>query len=317
MPEAKPAVVLVGSSLTHASDTVVRAGLGLARATGASVHVVNAITYPVELFDSTMLADRVLEELRERERAALLRELTEQAERLGIRDQEIDGLSVEAGEPHRVLIDLTRKLHPAAVVVGAAEVEGRSARVFGSTAGRVIRKATCPVLVVRGELRVPPERVLLAVDLSPLSADVARSTLSLLDRIRVDARPEVEVLFILTGREERLLRARSDEEEPGATARRHLHRFTAACRTDTALTVTERLAYGEAADEILERASELHPDLIAVGTHGRSGFERLMIGSVAADVARSAPTSVLVVPPEAALRSALAHEAEATAAALG
>lgn len=316
MSETHPDLILVGSSLTRSSDTVVRGALDLARATGARLRLAHAVSYPVELFDATMLADRVLEELREGERAALFRELTEQAERLGIRDEELDGVTVEAGEPHRVLIDLAQALRPSFMVVGAAEVEGRSARAFGSTAGRVVRKATCPVLVVRRGLPVPPERVLLAVDLSPLSADVARSALSLVDRLRVGSHPEVETLFVLTGRQERIIRSRADDE-PETVARGHLHRFVSAQDPGTGLRMTERLARGDAADQILGRARDVLPDLLVVGTHGRSGFERLMIGSVAADVVRAAPTNVLVVPPEAALRAALGHEAEALAAGAG
>lgn len=314
MPETERDVILVGSSLTPSSDLVVEVARDLARATGASLRLVHAVAYPVELFDATMLADRVLEELRESERAALLHELVEQAARLGIRDQELDAVSVEVGEPHRVLIDVAGSERPRLLVIGAAEPEGRAARAFGSTAGRVVRKATCPVLVVRRSMAVPPQRVLLTTDLSPLSADVARSTLAALDRLRGGSRPEVELLYVLTAREERMLRARS-EEDPEAQARRHLHRFRSGQGAAEGLQVTERLARGDAFEEILVRARDLVPDLLAVGTHGRSGFERLMIGSVAADVVRSAPVNVLVVPPEAALRAALRQEADALATA--
>lgn len=305
MAETPAAVVLVGSSLTHASDPVARTGLALARALGrerrAALHLAHAVPYPVELFDSTMLSDRILEELREKEQAALLKELTAQAERLGVTADELHGLTVEAGEPHRVLVNLARRLPAALVVVGAAEAEGRIHRAFGSTAGRVLRKAPCPVLVARGVLPVPPARVLLPVDLSPLSLEVARAALGILERIRGDAEPEVEALFVVGEREDRMLRASVEgEEDATAVARRHLDRFLDACCAGSALRPAATVAEGEAADEIVRRAEETRPDLVVVGTHGRSGFERLMIGSVAADVVRSIPTSVLVIPPATA-----------------
>lgn len=299
MAETPEAVVLVGSSLTKASDAVVRAALALARARGATLHLAHAVPYPVELFDSTMLSDRVLAELREAEQAALMKELTEQVARLGVAEDELHGLTVEAGEPHRVLIDLARKLDAALVVVGAAEEEGRITRAFGSTAGRVVRKTTCPVLVARGELRVPPERVLLPVDLSPLSLEVSRSALAFLDGVRGERVPEVEALFVVGEREDRMLRASShDDEDSAAVARRHLDRFLGSCCAASSLRPAGTVATGVAADEITRRAEETGSDLVIVGTHGRSGFERLMIGSVAADVVRSVPTSVLVIPPE-------------------
>ena len=53
---------------------------------------------------------------------------------------------------------------------------------------------------------------------------------------------------------------------------------------------------GTAAGEILDAAVELDADLLVIGTHGRSGFERLVLGSVAEKVLRKAPCPVLAVP---------------------
>ena len=42
-----------------------------------------------------------------------------------------------------------------------------------------------------------------------------------------------------------------------------------------------------------------HPrDLVVMATHGRSGFERRLLGSLAAELVRDSPASVLVLPPE-------------------
>lgn len=49
------------------------------------------------------------------------------------------------------------------------------------------------------------------------------------------------------------------------------------------------------AREIAKYAAEKHVDLIVIGTHGRSGLSRLLIGSVAEKVVRMAPCPVLTV----------------------
>jgi len=54
---------------------------------------------------------------------------------------------------------------------------------------------------------------------------------------------------------------------------------------------------GPVAPTILDRAKSLHTDLIAMGTHGLSGFERFMLGSVTEKVLRKASCPVLTVPP--------------------
>jgi nucleotide-binding universal stress UspA family protein len=54
---------------------------------------------------------------------------------------------------------------------------------------------------------------------------------------------------------------------------------------------------GDPTRTILDHALETAADLIVMGTHGRGGFERLLIGSVAEKVVRKAPCPVLLVPP--------------------
>jgi nucleotide-binding universal stress UspA family protein len=56
------------------------------------------------------------------------------------------------------------------------------------------------------------------------------------------------------------------------------------------------LAEGDPVATIVRRATDWPADLIVMGTHGRSGFERLLLGSVAEKVLRKAPCPVLTVP---------------------
>ena len=57
------------------------------------------------------------------------------------------------------------------------------------------------------------------------------------------------------------------------------------------------ISEGNAAAEILAKANSTTADLIVIGTHGRSGFERLVLGSVTEKVLRKAACPVLSVPP--------------------
>jgi len=65
---------------------------------------------------------------------------------------------------------------------------------------------------------------------------------------------------------------------------------------------------GTPAGRILERAAALPADLIVMGTNGASGFEHLILGSVAEKVLRKAPCPVLTVPPRAHATSTLPFE---------
>lgn len=57
---------------------------------------------------------------------------------------------------------------------------------------------------------------------------------------------------------------------------------------------------GEVRETILGNASDWHADLIVLGSHGRKGIKRFLLGSVAESVARRAPCSVEIVRPAAA-----------------
>jgi nucleotide-binding universal stress UspA family protein len=71
--------------------------------------------------------------------------------------------------------------------------------------------------------------------------------------------------------------------------------------TAAAANVPIEIAIGEgpAAKEIVAKAADDKSDLIVIGTHGRSGFDRLMLGSVTEKVLRKAGCPVLTVPPKA------------------
>jgi nucleotide-binding universal stress UspA family protein len=60
--------------------------------------------------------------------------------------------------------------------------------------------------------------------------------------------------------------------------------------------VTGKVRVGQPVAEILAEADEWHADLLVMGTYGRSGASRFLIGSVAESVLRRVQCSVLVVP---------------------
>jgi CPA2 family monovalent cation:H+ antiporter-2 len=66
------------------------------------------------------------------------------------------------------------------------------------------------------------------------------------------------------------------------------------------VTTQVKVDEGHAATQILQNSISSHADLIAMGTHGLSGFDRLLLGSVTEKVLRKAACPVLTVPPAVA-----------------
>lgn len=65
--------------------------------------------------------------------------------------------------------------------------------------------------------------------------------------------------------------------------------------SDPRIAVVHRLEQGDPAREIIELASNLRVELIVMGTHGRGGLARVLVGSVAEAVMRKAPCPVVTL----------------------
>jgi len=305
--------ILIGTSLTDASDRVVRHGLRLARAASARVHLVHAFqatfAYPGGLpYRASVFIPELIESKREARRGLL----DGQVARLGIRSDELADRTVLEGAPHVVLAETAAAGGADLIVVAASESRGRPAKLLGSTADRLVRMASSPTLVMRDPLEVPPRRVLVGVDLSRISGEALARGLEIVTCLGgspadgdttvatwrgPDSSGVARVLFVVES--EPLL---FDQiEDPNLVpidqvTLEALHRFVAEkCPPGWQATPLIRTGVS-AAGKILEMAEDLESDLLVVGTHGRQGFTRLLIGSVAETVLRNSSKSVLVVP---------------------
>ena len=288
--------LVIATALTPESDAVVRTGAAIARNTGAAVwlvHVCAPPAFPSEIGGADLAWTEIeLRELRER--------LEEQARRTGLAD--LDGFSpsqtrLGLGVPYREILEVARRNEADLIVLGASEGGALRRVLLGSTADRVIRKASCPVLVLRPGAVFPPERVVIPVDLSSLSAGAIRKGLDLLSRTGGKS-AAVEILFGLHPLEtEGSLQFTPAQIERFAAT--ELHRFV---RESTPEGIAaERIRVGYPVDEILAEIGDSKADLAVLATHGLGGFERFLIGSVTAEVLRRAPCTIFVVPPPASL----------------
>lgn len=161
--------------------------------------------------------------------------------------------------------------------------------LMGSVAEGILRRATCPILVVRPGLPAMPEdgyhQILVPVDGSPLADEVV-------GRVQAYLAPQGQCTVVAATN---LLPLDLDKEAREDTAR--------ALEADLAERfpmLARQVFDGDASDVILTYAVDAGCDLIAMATHGRSGFKRFLLGSVTERVARHSRCPVLVFPPLAA-----------------
>lgn len=220
------------------------------------------------------------------------------------------GLTVEAdtlrGRPATVIDDRARAMQADLIVVGARGHGTIESMVLGSVSAEIIDHASTPVLVARGS---GIERIVLAWDGSA-SATRAADRLCAWPifrgaHVRVVSVADVEIPW-WTGFPE----PASPEMLPiyldaaGASREQHdqLARDMTARLKEAGLAAEPDRRDGDAATEILAAAGAFEADLIVIGTHGRTGLKRLLLGSVARNVLQHAACSVLVVREAAAAR---------------
>jgi nucleotide-binding universal stress UspA family protein len=95
-------------------------------------------------------------------------------------------------------------------------------------------------------------------------------------------------------------------EQMQQVAEKYLTAITLKFRQDSGADVHSALAYGFAANEILEYAAKKNVDLIIMTSHGRSGVSRWLFGSVADRVSHHSTIPVLIVTPSGC-RSEIPH----------
>ena len=82
---------------------------------------------------------------------------------------------------------------------------------------------------------------------------------------------------------------------PEPSSERILEMLHDVCPSDPQLTFEHRLVMGDPSTEIVRIAEEERAELIVLGTHGRTGLSRILMGSVAEAVVRGAPCPVMTI----------------------
>ena len=224
------------------------------------------------------------------------------AAQLRSKGHEVAG-TVLSGDPKAVILDQARSWGADFIVVGSHGGSAITRLILGNVAANVLRYAPCSVEIVRGRLNLGRTRVLLATDGSASSERAARSiaerpwpastafrVLSAVELILPPTRalmepPFVDSAFIESARGEAMQRS----QDAIARAMETL----AATGGDLSESISVLLDTPRAI--ILEEANRWGADLIVLGSHGHSGVERFLLGSVSEGVALHATCSVEII----------------------
>ena len=289
--------ILAAVDFSEQSTTALRAAFARAREAGATLrvcHVIPAFRDVSVLFPQNH-QEATLRFVRAEEQA--LTALSAHVDAVLGPEGNVE-LMLGVGVHYEEIIAAAEAWQAELIVVGSGARHGLAGTLLGSVAERVVRYASCPVLVHRAsEGRTG---VLAATDLSDASlpsvaagAREARRRAQPLTIVHAMdlAMPALSIAlgtpFGATGTLPSVEQQQLMRDLLLASLTEAVHRSGAEG--------TARVIDGEPARAILDCAEEIKADLIVVGTRGRTGFSRLTLGSVAEQVVHRATVSVLAV----------------------
>jgi nucleotide-binding universal stress UspA family protein len=183
---------------------------------------------------------------------------------------------------------------------------------LGSTAERTVQHSPCPVFVTRVNAfqsrngsRSPINTILVPVDFSDCSREGLRYAIGLANEFgaRMILLHATYLGYIYSSEGNAIYDVRGLQEAARENAERRMRELVRTVkfgRTKFETAITE----GSPVLDICAFAKDHDVDLIITSTHGFTGFKHVLIGSIAEQVVRHAPCSVLVVPSHPQIRMA-------------
>jgi nucleotide-binding universal stress UspA family protein len=282
--------LLLATESSEFSEGAIREAIQLAKRCGSKLTALSVIESNPE-FGS--MAPALLEKL-EKEVLAHLDEVKARAKKEGA---DCETITQEGEDSYKYIVEEAVKQKSTMIIMGRRGKKGFRRLVMGSTTSWTIGHAPCSVMVVPRAAQVNFKSIVVATDGSKYSAAAASEAIGIAQRnnakltvlavVPADIAMPTDIDFAALQREKL-----ADQDMQAAEK-------NAKAVKDAALKAgVDAQAFvmsGKPADAIVEIAKDKSADLVVVGSHGRTGLDRLLMGSVAERVIVLSSCAVLVV----------------------
>ncbi len=280
--------ILVPIDFSEFSDNALQLALSLGETTDCELHLLTAISVPLDWAFSTMGAgagsgmpsDMFIAEMPnfEKTKAAAEKKLTEFADNLNASCKIVEHIAV--GFPWEQITDYSKEKNIDLIIMGTHGASGVNEFFIGSNAEKVVRFADCPVLTLRN--RVENAQFKNIVFASNFYGETSKSFPKILKLVKL-FNAKLHLLKVVT----------NTGFETSRYSNKLIKDFVEAFDLENYTINT----YNETSVEkgILNFAEDNRMDLIAMETHGRTGLAHLFTGSVAEDITNHAIRPVLTV----------------------
>jgi nucleotide-binding universal stress UspA family protein len=213
-----------------------------------------------------------------------------------------------SGEPvARVISQAAREYCADLIVMTTHGRSGPRRWLLGSVAEALVTCSPVPVLLQRAWdpgrraiLLGDQPRLLVPVDGSRFSETVLPAALKLADDLGAEillVRVDTPTFDILRGDDGAPNSIGNQEYYPVVAIREYLEGLAARLRTSSSVPISYRIERGDAATAIIAATEETHAALVMMATHGRTGFQRMALGSVADGVLQHGRAPLVLVHP--------------------
>jgi nucleotide-binding universal stress UspA family protein len=288
-PIMKAEKILISTDGSPHSEGAIREGIKIAKRCSVKLTVISVLETNPE-YDAVApgMVEKAEHALREH-----LENVASSAMKEGIACETV----VRRGDAYSDIINEAIKQKSTMIVMGRTGRTGLERLMMGSTTARVIGHAPCNVLVIPQEAQVAFRNVLIATDGSRYSIAAASkaigiaklngSAMTVVSVIPSEFLPPTDI-EVVVGQRELISEKEMREAEKNARAVKEASQ-------KEGVSVRAFVMNGKPSEAIIEIAKEENTDLIVLGSHGRTGLEKLLIGSVAERVIVLANSAVLVV----------------------
>jgi universal stress protein E len=280
--------ILAATDFSTRSNRALRQAGLLAQPGNAQLHVIHVV-------DDDQPEELIRMERREAEQV-LVEQIYSMPELRGIQARR----RVVTGDPFDAILRAAGEIPADLIVMGVHRKQLLLDIFIGTTIERVVRKGTFPVLMVNNETQRKYENVMVAVDMSDASANALRVALST-GFINAERATLLHAFTaIAAGKMSFVGSDQASIDSYVASERRRATDELATFLIANDLSGGRwslRLEEGGPMEVISRTVSEMRPDLLVMGTHGRSRLLKVLIGSVTEEALRSLNVDILAVPP--------------------
>lgn len=283
--------IVAGIAEIWEKDPHLAPAVWLAAEIGATLHAVHAFSVPdpitAPLAGIDLSTRKPAGTLQQDLLAALKAQIT------GIADNDSAIAHVVPASPAQAIIDVAEREAADLIIVGASRRGAVAGALLGTTPQRVLRASPAPVLVWRRADSEGPRRILLTTDLSDHSSAVHETGLDMIEALW--DQQDVEIRSLYVAGDEVLLPPPVHQIAMRQHAEARHAEFLKQPRARRRK-IAGAVRLGLAVREIVAEVDDWGADLLVLGTRGRTGVSRFLIGSVAESVSRKASCNVLMIP---------------------